>query len=95
VSVVSAIAPKLEQAEIERTKHMVIREQGYLHAALRIATASAALAGRVDEATKLCTRLQQLDPALRVSNLKDVLGPYKPEAIAKYEEGLRKAGLPE
>jgi TolB-like protein/Tfp pilus assembly protein PilF len=74
---------------------MVLREQGYLHAALRIATASAALAGRVEEARKLCTRLQQLDPALRVSNLRDVLGPYKPEAIAKYEEGLRTADLPE
>ncbi len=74
---------------------MVLREQGYLHAALRIATASAALAGRAEEAKRLSTRLQQLDPALRVSNLRDVLGPYKPEAIAKYEEGLRKAGLPE
>src|SRR5262249_26278901 len=74
---------------------VVLREQGYLHAALRIAAANAALAGRSEEAKKLCTRLQQLDPALRVSNLRDVLGPYRPEAIAKYEEGLRLAGLPE
>jgi TolB-like protein/tetratricopeptide (TPR) repeat protein len=74
---------------------MVLREHGFVHGALRIATVSHALAGRADEAKKLCTRLQQLDPGLRISNLRDVLGPYKPEAIAKYEEGLRKAGLPE
>jgi tetratricopeptide (TPR) repeat protein len=74
---------------------MVLREHSFLHGALRIATATAALAGRVEEARKLCTRLQQLDPALRVSNLRDVLGPYEPEALAKYEAGLRKAGLPE
>jgi hypothetical protein len=43
---------------------------------------------------KLAGRLQQLDPTLRVS-LRDVLGPYKPEALAKYEERLRKVGLPE
>jgi hypothetical protein len=43
---------------------------------------------------KLAGRLQQLDPTLRVS-LRDVLRPYKPEALAKYEERLRKVGLPE
>src|SRR5262249_18170554 len=65
------------------------------HAALRIATASHALAGRVEQAKKFCARLQQRDPALRVSNLRNVLGPYRPEDLAKYEAGLRKAGLPE
>src|SRR5215472_8541315 len=43
------------------------------HAALRIATASHALAGRVEQARKFCARLQQRDPALRVSNLRNVL----------------------
>jgi adenylate cyclase len=64
--------------------------------ALRIGAASNALAGRPEKAQKMMTRLRQLDPALRVSNLGDVLGPCRrPEDLARYEEGLRKAGLPE
>jgi TolB-like protein/class 3 adenylate cyclase/Tfp pilus assembly protein PilF len=60
-----------------------------------IAAASSALAGRMEEAKKACSRLQQLDPALRVSSLRNVLGPYRrPEDRSRYEEGLRKAGLP-
>ena len=74
---------------------MGLREHPERHSALRIAAASNALAGRMEEANKLSTRLRHLDPALRVSNLKDTLGPYRPEDLARYEEGLRKAGLPE
>jgi hypothetical protein len=38
----------------------------------------------------------ELDPARRISNLKEVL-PFlrRPEDFAKYVDGLRKAGLPE
>jgi hypothetical protein len=32
---------------------------------------------------------------LRISNLRDELGPYLPEYLARYVEGLRAAGLPE
>jgi TolB-like protein/Tfp pilus assembly protein PilF len=73
----------------------VLRAWPEAHSPLRIAAASHALAGRMEEAKKASTRLRQLDPTLRVSNLKDVLGPYRPEDLARYEEGLRKAGLPE
>jgi len=63
---------------------------------LRVGAASNALAGRLDQAQKAAARLRHLNPALRVSNLRDVLGPYRrPEDLARYEEGLRKAGLPE
>jgi tetratricopeptide (TPR) repeat protein len=66
------------------------------YAALRHAAASHALAGRMEQAEKALARLRQFDPALRVSNLRDRLGPYRrPEDLARYEEGLRKAGLPE
>ena len=42
------------------------------------------------------TRLRQLYPALRVSTLKDVQGPYRrAEDLLLMEEGLRQAGLPE
>jgi adenylate cyclase len=48
------------------------------------------------EAYETAVRLQRLNSALRVSNLKHVLGPYRrAEDLTRYEEGLRKAGLPE
>jgi tetratricopeptide (TPR) repeat protein len=63
---------------------------------LRIAAASNAMAGRLEQAHKAVARLRELSPTLRLSNLKDVLGPYRrAEDIARYEEGLRQAGLPE
>jgi TolB-like protein/class 3 adenylate cyclase/Tfp pilus assembly protein PilF len=63
---------------------------------LRIAAASNAMAGRPEQAHKAMARLRQLNPALRVSNLKDVRGPYRrAEDLSRYEEGLRQAGLSE
>ena len=62
---------------------------------LRIAAASNAMAGRPEQAQKAVARLRQLNPALRVSNLKNVLGPWRADDLARYEEGLRQAGLPE
>jgi len=65
-------------------------------ASYRIAAASAALAGLLKEARRYADLLLGLDPARRVSNLVDVLGPYRrPEDIERYKEGLRLAGLPE
>jgi adenylate cyclase len=74
---------------------MVLRERPDFHDGLRIAAASNALAGRLETARKALARLRQLDPALRVSNLKDIQGPYRSEDHARYEEGLRRAGLQE
>ena len=71
------------------------REQPHFIGAVRVAAASYALAGRPDEAQKCIARARQLDPELRVSNLKDRIGPLRPEAFPKYVEALRKAGLPE
>lgn len=63
---------------------------------LRIAAASNAMAGRPEQAQKAVARLQLLNPTLRVSTLKDVLGPFsRAEDLLRYEEGLRRAGLPE
>ena len=39
--------------------------------------------------------LTELDPALRLSNLKDVTPLRRPEDFNRLAEGLRKAGLPE
>ena len=75
---------------------MALRDRPDFVDALRIAAASDALAGRLEQAHKALARLRQVDPALRVSNLRDRLGPHRrPEDVARYEEGLRKAGLPD
>jgi TolB-like protein len=63
---------------------------------LRIAAASHGLAGRREEARKMMARALELDPDMRVSNLRDRVGPFqRAEDYARYVDGLRKAGLPE
>jgi hypothetical protein len=57
--------------------------------------ASKALAGQLEEARDAISRLLELDPVVRISNLKDRISPLRPEDFAKYTDGLRKAGLPE
>jgi len=75
---------------------MALRDSPDFQPGLRIDAASNALAGRLEQGQKAVARLRHLNPALRVSSLRDVLGPYQhPEDLARYEEGLRKAGLPE
>ena len=69
--------------------------QGDYQPGLRIAAASNAMAGRPEQAHKAMARLRQLNPALRVSTLKDVVGPWHAEGLSRLEEGLRRAGLPE
>ena len=60
-----------------------------------IIAASHALAGRMDEAQRAMQHVRQLDPALRISNLKDWLPIRRPEDLATFADGLRRAGLPE
>ena len=63
---------------------------------LLIAAASNALAGRLVEAQKAMARLRELHPTMRVSNIKDWAPPFRrPGDLASFEDGLRKAGLPE
>ena len=63
--------------------------------ALRVMSASYALAGDPKEARKAMERLRQADPQLRICNLGDVVSPLRPEHLARYIEGLQLAGLPE
>ena len=69
-------------------------QPSYLPAAA-VNAASHALAGRMEEARQAMERLRQIDPALRISNLKDWFPIRRPEHFARWTEGLRKAGLPE
>jgi TolB-like protein len=62
---------------------------------IRGAAASLALNGQLDEAHKLMAHMRKLDSALRLSNLRDLFPLRRPEDLARYAEGLKKAGLPE
>jgi tetratricopeptide (TPR) repeat protein len=64
-------------------------------AALRVAAASNAMLGRQEQAHEAIARLRQLLPGLRVSNVKDVVPQRRTEDLTRYEEALRRAGLPE
>ena len=63
--------------------------------AVRMLTASSALAGRQSDAEKAAARFRQLDPTFRISDLRDRTPFSRPQDLARYSEGLRKAGLPE
>jgi tetratricopeptide (TPR) repeat protein len=63
--------------------------------AVRESAASNALAGRLLKAQEAMAHLRRSDPELRISNFTDWLPLRQPQDIARYEEGLRKAGLPE
>jgi tetratricopeptide (TPR) repeat protein len=71
------------------------REQPNFSGAIRNMAASNALSGRPKEAKEALARVRRLDPGLRLSNLKDRVGPYRPEDLARFTEGMRLAGLPE
>jgi tetratricopeptide (TPR) repeat protein len=75
-------------------KKALLENPKYL-ATLRITAASHALAGRLEEARQAMTRLRELDPALRVSTLKDHISFRRSDDLLRYADGLRKAGLPE
>jgi adenylate cyclase len=60
-----------------------------------VAAASAALSGRDADAAAAITQLRQIDPELGLSNLADWIPLRRPEDVALWAEGLRKAGLPE
>ena len=75
---------------------MALQDNPDFQPALRQAAASNAMAGRLEQARKAMARLRQLNPALRISNLKNVLPPFRrAEDLSRLEEGLRQAGLPE
>ncbi|MGB7855530.1 MAG: adenylate/guanylate cyclase domain-containing protein [Pseudolabrys sp.] len=70
-----------------------LRERPVYHPALLIAAASNSLAGRLEEARNAIARLRQLNPTPHISNLKNQIPLRRPEDLARYTEGLRKAGL--
>jgi TolB-like protein len=82
-------------AEALLQAEQALQESPNLHPALRISAAINAFAGQLERAEKIMARLRQIDPALRVSNLKDLTPYRRPEDMAKFAEAMRKAGLPD
>jgi TolB-like protein/DNA-binding winged helix-turn-helix (wHTH) protein len=65
-------------------------------ATLRIVAISNAFAGRREEARRAVAQALELDPDMRISNLKERIGIFRrAEDYSKYVDGLRRAGLPE
>ncbi len=74
---------------------MAVLEKPTYLLAVGIAAASYALAGRVGDANRAITRVRQLDPTMRMSTIHNMFPLRRPEDYAKWEEGLRLAGLPD
>ncbi len=66
-----------------------------LLAAVALVAASHALSGQMEKAQEAMQRLHELDPSLRISQLKDWLPIQRPEDLARLADGLRLAGLSE
>jgi adenylate cyclase len=81
--------------EAAASAEQALSETPNMHQTLRAAAISFAFAGRLEQAQGAMARLRELDPQLRFSNLKDQVPLRRPEDIARYADGMRKAGLPE
>jgi TolB-like protein/class 3 adenylate cyclase len=74
---------------------MAVRERRNILVNLSIAAATRAFTGQLEEAARAVALIGAVDPSLRLSNLKDLFPIRRTEDYAKWEEGLRLAGLPE
>jgi Flp pilus assembly protein TadD len=63
--------------------------------ATTVTAASSALSGELAQAHTAMAHLREIDPALRISNLRDQFPIDRPEHMARWAEGLSKAGLPD
>jgi adenylate cyclase len=72
-----------------------LRERPNYLAAIRELAAANALAGRLPEAQRAMAQLRQIDPTRRVATVKDWVPLRRPDDLARLQEGLRKAGLPD
>ncbi len=74
---------------------MALRQRPSFLPGLRELAAANALAERLAEAQSAMAKLSTLYPSLRVGTVKDWVPFRRGEDLARLEEGLRKAGLPE
>jgi TolB-like protein/Tfp pilus assembly protein PilF len=72
-----------------------IRQRPDHTTSLRVLSASYAFLDRLEQAREAAARLAELDPALRISTLDQVIRFRRPDDLARLAEGLRRAGFPE
>ena len=72
-----------------------VRERPNFLPAIRMLAAGYAMSGRLGDAREAIARMRQLDPAFCVADVKGVTPVRRAEDLARYEEALRLAGLPD
>jgi adenylate cyclase len=72
-----------------------VRRQPNFLSGQRIMMACHAMSGRVEEARQACILALQLEPALRISRIKDVAPFRRAEDIERLAQAYRIAGMPE
>jgi len=77
------------------TVEQCLRDRPNYRLAVLLVAAASALAGAEDRAQRAAARFRELEPTRRISDLKERLPFRRSEYIARFIEGLRKAGLPE
>jgi TolB-like protein/class 3 adenylate cyclase len=82
-------------AEASSWGEKALQERANYLPALRDLAASRALAGQGSQARAAMARLREIAPAMRVSTVKEWQPFRRPDDLARLEDGLRKAGLPE
>jgi TolB-like protein/tetratricopeptide (TPR) repeat protein len=93
IAVAHLFAGRAEEAFVWAEK--AIQERPNFFVGQCIVAASGALAGKLPGAERALERARRLNPALRISNLKDLQPFRRPEHLIKLAEGLRIVGLPE
>ena len=81
--------------EAVRLGRRAIRQQPNFQPGLRVFAVACVKAGKLEEGRAAIARMLELNPAFRVSNIKDVMTLRRPEDLAAYEDALRVAGLPD
>jgi tetratricopeptide (TPR) repeat protein len=93
LAIVHLAAGRYEEA-IEWADRSLAAQPDY-RPALTIKVVSLALLGRIEEARDWLSRMLELEPGLTIAGFKAARKPRAEELLARYVEGLRKAGLPE
>jgi TolB-like protein/Tfp pilus assembly protein PilF len=87
------VAGRYDEASVWAKR--ALRDRPNFVAGLRLLAASSAFMGRMAEAGEAITRHLELEPAMRLSKLRDYNPLRDPADFARFAEGLRKAGMPE
>ncbi len=87
------VAGRYDEASLWAEK--ALQERANYLPALRELAAAKALAGRIGEAQAAMVHLRKIAPTMRVSDVKEWQPFRRPDDLARLEDGLRKAGLPE